>query len=227
MAGEQAVTIHRNIKRADPSLLKALTGYPTGNFTDIQGRRGALDHAIKPLFPSAPIIGSALTVRAGPGDNLAPYLAVGVLAPGDVLVITTGGWTGSAVLGDLMAGFFKNAGAVAVVTDGMARDLKGLSGVGLPVFARGLTPNAPQKTGPGEIGGEISIGGVIVRAGDIVVGDADGVVILPQAHFADAIKAIEAIKTKETGVEREIAAGVKQPVWVQKFLAGDGVTYVD
>lgn len=227
MANNQVVTVHRNIKRADPALLKALAGYPTGNFTDIQGRRGALSASIKPLFPSAPIIGSALTVRAGPGDNLAPYLAVGVLAPGDVLVITTGGWTGSAVLGDLMAGFFKNAGAVAVVTDGMARDLKGLTGVGLPVFAQGLTPNAPQKTGPGEIGGEISIGGVVVRAGDIVVGDADGVVILPQVYFADAAKALEAIKTKETGVEREIAAGVVQPAWVQKFLAGDGIAYVD
>ncbi len=227
MASDSAVTIRRPIKRATPALVKALAGYPTGNFTDIQGRRGALSAAIKPLFPSAPVIGSALTVRAGPGDNLAPYLAVGVLAPGDVLVIATGGWTGSAVLGDLMAGFFKNAGAVAVVTDGMARDLKGLTGVGLPIYAQGLTPNAPQKTGPGEIGGEISIGGVIVRTGDIVVGDADGVVILSQENFTGAVKALEAIKTKETGVEREIADGVVKPTWVDKFLAGDGVTYIE
>jgi len=227
MANDSAVTIHRNIPRADPALIEALAGHPTGYFTDIQGRRGALGAVIRPLFPFDPVIGSALTVRAGPGDNLAPYLAVGVLAPGDVLVIATGEWTGSAVVGDLMAGFFKNAGAVAVVTDGMARDVKGLIGVGLPVYARGLNPNAPQKTGPGEIGGEIAIGGVVVRAGDIVIGDADGVVILPRAHFADAIQAIDGIKAKEAGVERQIAAGVAQPDWVRQVLAGDGVAYVD
>jgi 4-hydroxy-4-methyl-2-oxoglutarate aldolase len=227
MASDKAVTIRRHIKRADSALLKTLAGHPTGYFTDIQGRRGALGPAIRPLFPSTPFIGSALTVRVGPGDNLVPYLALGVIAPGDVLVIATGGWTGSAVLGDLMAGFFKNAGAVAVVTDGMARDVKGLTGIGLPVYAQGLTPNAPQKNGPGEIGGEISIGGVVVRAGDIVVGDADGVVILPQACFADAVKAVDAIKTKEAGIEREIAAGVVQPTWIREFLAGEGVSYVD
>lgn len=227
MASEQAVTIRRNFKRPDPAMIKALAGRPTGHFTDIQGRCGALSAAIKPLFPTEPIIGSALTVRAGPGDNLAPFLAAGVLVPGDVLVITTGGWTGSAVLGDLMAGFFKNAGAVAAVTDGMARDLKGLIGVGLPVYAQGLTPNAPQKTGPGEIGGEISIGGVVVRAGDIVVGDADGIVILSQAHFADAVAAVDAIKAKEAKIEQAIAAGVAQPDWVREYLAGDQVAYID
>lgn len=227
MASEAVVTIRRNFKRPDPALIKALAGRPTGHFTDIQGRRGALSAAIRPLFPTEPIIGSALTVSADPGDNLAPFLAAGVLAPGDVLVIATGGWTGSAVLGDLMAGFFKNAGATAVVTDGMARDLKGLIGVGLPVYAQGLTPNAPQKTGPGEIGGEISIGGGVVRAGDIVVGDADGIVILSQAHFADALAAVEAIKAKEAGVEREIAAGVAQPQWLREYLASDRVAYLD
>lgn len=227
MANDSAITIHRNIPRADPALIAALAGHPTGYFTDIQGRRGALGAAIRPLFPAAPVVGSALTVRAAPGDNLAPYLAVGVLAPGDVLVIATGEWTGSAVVGDLMAGFFKNAGAVAVVTDGMARDVKGLAGVGLPIYARGLNPNAPEKTGPGEIGGEIAIGGVTIRAGDAVIGDADGIVILPRAHFADATHAIEGIKAKEAEVERQIAAGVKQPDWVRTSLAGDGVAYID
>jgi len=227
MANESAVIIHRHFKRADPTLINTLGGHPTGYFTDIQGRRGALGAAIRPLFPFPPVIGSALTVRVGPADNLAPFLALGVLAPGDVLVIATGGWTGSAVFGDLMAGFFKNAGAVAVVTDGMARDVKGLMDVGLPAYAQGLNPNAPQKTGPGEIGGEVAIGGVTVHTGDIVIGDADGVVILPQSCFADAAKGIEGIKAKEAEIERQIAAGVAQPAWVRTFLAGDGVAYVD
>lgn len=227
MANDKVITIHRNIRRPDPGLIEALAGHPTGFFTDIQGRRGALDPAIKPLLPGTPFIGSALTVKTGPADNLAPYLAVGVLQPGDVLMIATGDWMGCAVLGDLMAGFFRNAGAVAAVTDGMARDVKGLAAVGLPVYARGINPNAPQKSGPGEIGGEIVIGGVAVRAGDLVIGDDDGVVVLPQAEFAGALDAVEAIKAKEAKVEREIADGVKQPAWVREFLGGDGVAFVD
>lgn len=227
MAGEAAVTIRRHFQRPDPALIKALADYPTGFFADIQGRRGALDAAIRPLFPSRPFVGSAVTVKTVPDDNLAPYLSLGVLAPGDVLVIANGGWTGSAVIGDLTAGFFRNAGAVAVVTDGMARDVAGLAEVGIPIYARGLTPNSPQKNGPGEIGGEVVIGGVAVRSGDILIGDADGVVLLPQERFADAVAALDGIKVKEAGIEREIAAGVVQPDWIREYLASDRVAYRD
>lgn len=227
MAGEAAVTIRRHFKRPDPALVEALAGYPTGYFTDIQGRRGALASAIRPMFPCRPFVGSALTVKTVPDDNLAPYLTLGVLQPGDVLVIATGGWTGSAVIGDLSAGFYRNAGAVAVVTDGMARDVEGLAKVGLPVYAQGLTPNSPQKNGPGEIGGEVVVGGVAVQAGDMVIGDADGVVVLPQDRFADAVAALEGIKAKEAKIEREIAAGVTQLEWIRQYLAGDGVAFVD
>ncbi len=227
MAGQAAVTIHRNFKRVEPDLIHRLSGFPTGYFADIQGRRGGLDTGIKPMFRAAPVIGTAVTVKTVPDDNLAPYLALGILQPGDVLLIATGDWTGSAVIGDLIVGYFRNAGVVAVVTDGAVRDVEGLEKVGVPVYARGLTASSPQKNGPGEIGGEISIGGVLVRSGDLVVADRDGVVILPQDRLSDAVASVQDVKAKEAAIEKDIAAGTVQPEWIKDFLAGDGVAWRD
>ena len=103
-----------------------------------------------------------------------------MLQPGDVLVISTGDWVGSAVIGDLIVGMFGNAGVAGVVTDGAVRDIVGLEDVGVPIYARALTPNSPQKNGPGEVGLSVSIGGVTVNTGDLIVADRDGVVCLPR-----------------------------------------------
>ncbi len=227
MAEQAAVTIHRTIPRVSPDLLRELSGYPSGYFADIQGRRGALDASIKPVFAAPPVIGSAVTVATVPDDNLAPYLALSLLEPGDVLIIATGGWTGSAVTGDLMVGYFKNAGVAAVVTDGAVRDVEGLQALGVPVYARALTPNSPQKVGPGEIGGEVSIGGVRVRSGDLIVGDRDGIVVLPQDRLTGAVSALRGVKDKEAEIERDIAAGTAEPAWIGEFLAGGGVAWID
>ncbi|MBT3358166.1 MAG: RraA family protein [Rhodospirillales bacterium] len=227
MAETSALTIHRGFNRADPELVKALCGYPSGYFADIQGRRGAMDFGIRPMFHSAAFVGSALTIKSVPDDNLACWAALDVIQPGDVVVIACGGWTGSAVIGDLTTGMYKNAGASAAITDGMVRDVEGLEQVGLPIYARGLTPNSPQKFGPGEIGGEISIGGLTVRSGDIVIGDRDGIVVLPQDRFASAVADIKGVQAKEAIIEKAIAAGDTKPQWVKEFLAGEGVQNVE
>ena len=227
MAADPVLTIRRNVPRIDPELIRTLSGYPTGYFVDIQGRRGAMDCGIQPLFESDPVIGTAITVKTVPDDNLTPYVALDILKPGDVLVIGTGDWMGSAVIGDLIVGMYKNAGCAGVVTDGVARDVAGLEGVGVPIFARGLTANSPQKNGPGEIGTEVAIGGVIVRSGDLIVADRDGVVVLSQNRLADAPAAIAAVKDKEAKIEEAIAAGQTTPGWAKEFLAGDKVRFID
>ena len=142
-----AVTIYENFTRPAAEIIKQFE-VPTGYITDLQGRRGALDCGVKPLFEFPAIVGPALTVKTVPDDNLAVFAAMGVARAGDVLVIATDNWTGSAVLGDLVAAMFNNSGLAGVVTDGAARDVAGISQVGLPVFARGLTANSSQKTGP-------------------------------------------------------------------------------
>jgi len=225
MPENPAVTIHKNISRPDADIIKKFE-VPTGYIADVQGRRGALDYAIKPLFEFSAFAGPAVTVKTVPDDNLAVFAALGVVQAGDVLVIATDNWTGSAVLGDLVAAMYKNSRIAGVVTDGAVRDLDGLSQVGLPVYARGLTANSSQKNGPGTIGGPVSIGGVIVRTGDVIVGDRDGIAVLSRENIPAALEGIKAVRKRERDIEDRIAAGMTMPDWVKEFLAGDRVKYV-
>ena len=227
MADDAILTIRKNIQRPDPALIKQLSGFPTGYFVDIQGRRGALDCGIKPMFETQPVIGPAVTVKTAPDDNLAPYVSLAFLQPGDVLVISNGGWMGSSVIGDLIVGMFKNAGVAAVVTDSVVRDVTGLQEVGVPVYARGLSPNSPQKNGPGAIGFDVAIGGVHVRTGDLIVADRDGVVALPQERIAGAVAEVQAVREKEAKIEQSIADGVTAPDWVKDFLGSGKVAFID
>ena len=121
---------------------------------------------------------------------------------------------------------FKNSGIVGVVTDGAVRDLAGISQVGIPVYARGLTAYSSQKNGPGTVGADICIGGVIIRSGDIIVGDRDGVAVLPQEKIPEALEGLQAVRARERDMEERIAAGMTMPDWVKEFLAGDRVRYI-
>lgn len=227
MLNNATVTINRKFSRPSAELIKPFRDVPTGYVVDVQGRRGALNCNIKPVFDFPSIAGPAVTVQTVPDDNLAPYLAMDVLQAGDVLVIANGGWTGSAVMGDLIAGMFKNIGVAAIVTDGAVRDVTGLKQVGVPVFASGFTANSPQKNGPGSVGLEVSIGGAVVRSGDIMVGDRDGVVVLPQQKILTALEGLQAVREKERRIETLIAEGLTKPDWVKEFLSGDRVNYIE
>ena len=226
MTQNPSVTIHKNIARPTADTIKKFV-VPTGYIADVQGRRGALDCGIKPLFDFPAFAGPAVTIKTVPDDNLAVFAAMGAVQSGDVLVIATDNWTGSAVMGDLVAAMFKNSGIAGVVTDGAVRDLAGISQVGLPVYARGLTANSSQKNGPGTIGAEISIGGVIVRSGDIIVGDSDGIAVLSRENISDALNGIKAVRERERAIEERIAAGMTMPDWVKEFLAGDRVKIIE
>jgi 4-hydroxy-4-methyl-2-oxoglutarate aldolase len=224
---DSVLTIRRSIPRPPAEVLRGLQGVPTGWVVDAQGRRGALDPGIRRLVGSGVVCGPALTVWTAPRDNLAPYAALEYVRPGDILVIATGDYAGASVIGDLFAGMARNCGVAAVITDGLARDIEGLRQVGMPLFARGLTPNSPLKQGPGEIGGRISLGGVTIEAGDLVVGDEDGVVVVPRAAADDVLEALEAVRAKEREMEARIQGGLKQPPWLSQILASGAVRFED
>ena len=224
MSQNPAVTVCGNFSRPAADIVEQFK-VPTGYITDVQGRRGAFDCGIKPLFEFPAIVGPALTVKTVPDDNLAVYAALGVAKPGDVLVIAVDNWTGSCVIGDMVAAVFNNIGIAGVATDGAARDVNGIIQVGLPVFARDITANSPQKNGPGTVGAEISIGGAIVRSGDIIVGDRDGIAVLPQTKILEALEVIQRVRTKERNMEDRIAAGMTMPDWVKELLASDRVIF--
>lgn len=221
------VTIRKNTPRPPAELIARLEGVPTGWVADAQARRGALDPGIRRLVGSGVVFGPALTVWTTPRDNLAPYAALEFVQPGDVLVIATGDYTGASVVGDLFAGMARNRGVAALVTDGLARDIEGLREAGLPVFARGLTPNSPLKQGPGTIGYPISLGGGIVEAGDVVIGDEDGIVIAPRSDLQNVVTALDAIRAKEHDMEARIRDGLDRPPWLDEFLSSGAVRLVD
>ena len=164
---------------------------------------------------------------AGPRDNLAAWAALEVARPGDVILIRTGEFMDSSVVGDIFVGMARNGGVAAVVTDGVVRDIPGIDAVGIPVFARGVSPNSPQKNGPGRIGLPIVIGGVAVDAGDIVVGDQDGVVVVARARAAAVAAALEAVLAKEAKMDEGVKAGRVVPGWLEEAKRLKGVTYVD
>jgi 4-hydroxy-4-methyl-2-oxoglutarate aldolase len=227
MRHDAKLVIRRDFPRPPADLVAAFAGQSTGPVVDAMGRRGALHHTIKPVTTAVRFCGPAHTVWTAPRDNLAPYAALAYAEPGDVLVVATGGPDEASILGDVAIGMARNAGIVAVVTDGLVRDREGLEAIGIPVFVSGLSPNSPFKNGPGEIGGPIPLGWVAIAPGDIVVGDGDGVAIVPAADAARIRQALDKVLAKEAEMERLVASGAKTPAWLEAVLAGDGIVHVE
>jgi 4-hydroxy-4-methyl-2-oxoglutarate aldolase len=222
-----ALKIRRDFARPPSAALAAFDGCMSGFLADAQGRLGALHHSIRPLTTATRFVGPALTVYAGPRDNLAPYAALRFAKPGDVLVIATEAYEGAAVVGDNYIGMARNLGIVACVTDGLGRDVPGLDEVGIPVFARGVTPNSPWKNGPGTVGLRVSIGGVSVDPGDIVFGDGDGVIAVPLASLDAFLPALETVKAREKEMEAKVKGGLGAPGWIEETFAEKGVDWLE
>ena len=157
-----------------------------------------------------------LTCDAGPADNLALMAELEALQPGDVLVAATGGYTGCAVTGDLVLGMARNCGAVGFVTDGCVRDLPGIRAVGLPCYCVGVTPNSPARSGPGSVGLAVTIAGHPVTSGDVIVGDADGVVVVPQGRLEEVIGRLPAIRKAEAELDQAVRGGLRVPGFLAK-----------
>ena len=227
MANPPALTVRRHFPRPPAELVQRLRDVPTGWVVDANGRRGALDHRIHALTRATRFCGVALTVHTRPRDNLAPYAAIQYAQAGDVMVVSTEAYEEASVLGDVLVGMARNQGVTALVTDGMVRDVEGLDAVGIPVFARGLSPNSPYKDGPGSIGLPISIGGVIVEAGDVVLGDQDGVVVVARAMVESVVAALDEVRSKEHRMEQLVADGAKLPPGMDALIAEKGIRYLD
>ena len=222
------LTIRRKFTRPRRELIAKLEGAQTGHIVDALLGRAALDHRIKPVDPAcAQFVGPAMTCQPGADDNLAILAAVALAEPGDVIVAAAEAFTDSAVVGDNVTMMAKNKGAVAIVIDGMARDSYGIVPVGLPVFARGITPNSCVRSGPGRVGLPIVCGGVAIEPGDIILGDRDGVVVIPQAKLEAVVVALEEIRRAEEETQKKIRAGLTQLDSIAALLKSDKVSYVD
>lgn len=220
------LTLKRDTPRPPQDLVERFRGAMTGHLVDSMNGRGALLPSIKPQQPDlAMICGPALTVHCYPADNLALLAATALVQPGDVVVCSTDGFGAAAVTGDLLAGMLKNAGAAALVTDGTIRDQDGVEAVGLPIFHAGVTPNSPASVGPGEIGLPMLCGGYPVSTGDIVVGDRDGIVIIPMDQAEAVFAKLERVRAAETELEAKVKGGLTTPDHIRALLDSDQVRW--
>jgi len=218
------LTIRRDFPRPSADVIDAFAGVPTGYAVDAMGGRGGLDYRIKPVTPvQVVLVGVAVTCACGPADNLALFGALAVAKPGDILVAATDGFTATSVTGDLLLGMAKNKGVLGFVTDGLVRDLAGILSVGLPAYCAGVTPNSPARNGPGTVGHPIVVGGVAVSSGDIILGDRDGIVVVPQAQAAAVLAKLADVRAAEAALEAKVMAGLQVPDFVQAILDSDRV----
>ncbi|MGV6874767.1 4-carboxy-4-hydroxy-2-oxoadipate aldolase/oxaloacetate decarboxylase [Pseudochelatococcus sp. B33] len=171
--------IYHDFERAPPGLVERFKTVATSTLSDAMGRHGAMRPEIRPIFENIAMVGSAFTVLCFPGDNIMVHKAVHMMRPGDVLVVDAGD-PDSGCFGHRSAMQVRARGGVGVVASGTIRDVALLRRDRFPVFARGISPRAPQKNTPGSINVPVHVGGLVVSPGDIVVGDDDGVAVVPR-----------------------------------------------
>ncbi|HVQ41817.1 MAG TPA: hypothetical protein VMS54_06415, partial [Vicinamibacterales bacterium] len=165
-----------------------------------------MDPGIQPRS-GLPLCGLAITVNARPGDNLMVHKALQLAAPGDIVVVSTNGNTTSAVFGELMCRTAVAQKLGGLVVDGAIRDAQGIAALGFPAFSRTLTPGGCDKDGPGEINVPVSCGGAVVHPGDIIVGDSDGIAVVPRADAAEVLELVRALVQNEERRIAEIQSG--------------------
>jgi len=208
--------------RLDTALVDAFRGLASSNIADAMGRFGFMDPGIQPRS-GLPLCGLAVTVNARPADNLMAHKALQVAQPGDIVVVSTGGNITSAVFGELMCRTAVAARLGGLVVDGAIRDVEGITALGFPAYSRSVSPGACDKDGPGEINVAISCGGTVVAAGDLIVGDRDGIAVVPRAHASEVLALVRDLVKKENARVAEIDAGTIFKAEIDDALRKKGI----
>ncbi|MFF4471332.1 RraA family protein [Streptomyces sp. NPDC001599] len=205
-AATDGVSVAPSWDRAAAAGTRRLGEVPAAHVGDALERMTVMDGGIRLLTERAALLGNALTVDVRSGDNLAVHRALDEARPGDVLVVNGHGDTTRALVGDLIGEIMVNTGVTGAVVDGAVRDVRALSEMGLTVYARAITPAGPFKDGPGAVGAPVAVGGMVVEAGDVLVGDADGVVVVPRRRVAEVVEAVDGVAEKEDALRGRILA---------------------
>lgn len=199
--------------QANPATLDALRELAVSLLSDNMARASGMV-GLRPYHQPKPMAGTAVTVHTRPGDNLAIHRAFDFCRPGDVLVIDGAGELTQALMGEIMASFAESLGVQGLVIDGAIRDVGALRQRDFPVYARGVTHRGPYKNGPGEINVPVTVGGMVVHPGDIIVGDEDGLLAISPADVEAVIEGARRQHAKETAALKSIANGSFDRSWV-------------
>ncbi|HZQ62308.1 MAG TPA: RraA family protein [Casimicrobiaceae bacterium] len=216
--------IRRDFERIAPDVVRQASQYAASILADVAGRRGTMDGRIAPVAPSMRMAGPAFTIEVRPGDNLMIHTAMTMAKPGDILVIDGKADRTCALMGAIMISACRKMGFGGVVIDAAIRDSEELRALGFPVFAVGTNPNGPTKFVPGRINWPVSCGGVAVQPGDLVVGDADGVVVIERDKAASLLEQAAVKVADERKRLADIAEGKNlRPKWLEGALRAAGL----
>ena len=208
--------------RPEPRLVAEFAETVTAHLSDSMERLYAAGAQLRPMHGGGVLAGPAFTVKTAPGDNLLVHKALDMASPGDVIVVDAGGFADCAIVGEIMTRWAARRGIAGVVIGGAIRDSAEIRAGRFPVYACGVTHRGPYKNGPGEINVPVVIAGMPVNPGDIIVGDADGVVAVPLAIAERVLASAKAVREKETVVMQHIEAGTLDRAWVDETLRRKG-----
>lgn len=218
--------IFTRIDRPDPAVIEGFRGLPVANIGDSMNRASLLDARLRRIS-QADLLGPAFTVKSRAGDNLMLHKALDMAQPGDVIVFDGHGDLTTAITGELMMQTAVQKSLGGVVIDGAIRDLATLRTLPLPIYAAGVTPAGPYKDGPGEINVPVTVGGVVIHPGDILVGDEDGLVAI---RPSDAQPVLDKTRLKQAAEAEKMAAiraGRADVSWIDRELAARGCEVID
>jgi len=215
-----------DIKRDHGDIIEKLRKLPTSAIADVMWRLNSIGGSIRAVYPNGQVMaGPAFTVKVPPGDNLMMHKALELAQPGDVLVVDAGGDVSHAITGEIMCRYAKKKGIAGFVIDGAVRDYAGIKRLNFPVYARGLQPRGPYKNGPGEINVTVSINGTIVHPGDIIVGDDDGLVVVPSRDAEEVCaKAMNKVAAEQATFD-QIEQGTMDTDWIDRLLNEKGCEF--
>jgi regulator of RNase E activity RraA len=213
-------------KRVSKEVVEQFREIPTPFISDNMNRIHAVGSNLTPYHKSGKLVGTALTVKTRPGDNLMVHKAIDLAEPGDVIVVDAGGDTTNAIVGEIMLKLAKKRGISGFVIDGAIRDSDAFKNDTFPIYAKGVTHRGPYKDGPGEINTPISIDGMLIHPGDLVVGDDDGIAVIPREEADEILKRAHAQGEREAAIMRAIEDETIDRTWIDKTLEEKGCEFI-
>jgi 4-hydroxy-4-methyl-2-oxoglutarate aldolase len=222
-------TIVRKIPRAETSVIRTLGELGVATVHEAQGRTGLMRPYMRPIYPSAKIGGSALTISCQPGDNLMLHAAMEVCQPGDVLVVTTTSESTDGMFGELLGVSAQAHGVAGLIIDAGVRDVADLTAIAFPVWSKAVSAQGTVKSTAGSVNVPVVCAGASVHPGDVIVADVDGVVVVPRQHAAEVARlGTERVAKEQKSRERLRKGELGLDFYgLRAKLAELGVQYVD
>ncbi|MGH6760947.1 MAG: RraA family protein [Phyllobacterium sp.] len=215
----QGFRVCKRQRKIGADWVEKFASLPVANVSDVMSRMTAGGAPLRPFYTGPRMVGAAITVKSRPGDNLMVHKALDIAEPGDIVVVDAGGDMTNAIIGELMVAHANQRGLGGIVIFGAIRDSEEIRAGSFPVFAAGVTHRGPYKDGPGEVNVPIAINGMVVHPGDLICGDADGLLVVPLDAAEEVFAAAAKKHAAETRQMEAIKIGKNDRTWVDASLA--------